>query len=86
MKHGSKIAAAALLGMGALTMTATTASAAILCNGAGECWHTKNRYSYKPEFGVVVHPNNWHWGAHDHYIWREHSGRGYWRNGAWVTF
>lgn len=86
MKRISKIAAAALLGVTALTGAATAASAAVVCNGEGACWHVRHPYAYRPEFGVVVHPNNWRWGPGDHYAWREHSGRGYWRGGVWVPF
>ena len=76
------VAAAAL---GVVTL-ATSASAAIVCNREGECWHVKARYAYRPEFGLVVHPNNWRWGAHDKFVWREHEGRGYWRGGVWIGF
>jgi hypothetical protein len=67
-------------------MAVTSASAAIVCNADGDCWHVKGRYTYRPEFGVTVHPNNWRWGGHDHFRWREHDGRGYWRGGVWVGF
>jgi hypothetical protein len=86
MKRASKIAAAALLSLSAVSMSATAASAAIACNAEGACWHVRRAYGYRPEYGVVVHPDNWRWGARDHYTWREHSGRGYWRHGAWVRF
>jgi hypothetical protein len=76
-------AAVALLG---LTAVASSASAAIACNREGECWHVRNAYNYRPEFGIVVHPNGWRWGAHEHWRWREHTGRGYWRNGVWIRF
>jgi len=76
-------AAVALLG---LTALASDASAAVACNREGECWHVRNAYKYQPEFGVVVHENGWKWGARDHYRWREHTGRGYWRNGIWIRF
>ena len=86
MKLASKMAAAALLSLGALTATAATASAAIVCNSEGFCWHVRHPYAYRPEFGIVVHPNSWRWHHGGHYVWREHRGRGYWRHGAWVTF
>jgi hypothetical protein len=86
MKRASKIAAAAVVGLSALTMTASAASAAVVCNPEGFCWHVRGHYAYRPEYGVTVHPNNWRWGRADHYRWREHSGRGYWRQGAWVRF
>lgn len=84
MKRASKIAAVALFGL--VTLGATASSAAVVCNGEGQCWHVRGRYTYRPEYGVVVHPDRWRWGPGEHYVWREHTGRGYWRNGAWVRF
>jgi hypothetical protein len=78
--------AAVLLGVGTLALAATSASAEIACNAEGQCWHVHRHYAYQPEFGVVVHPDNWRWGPDDHYVWREHTGRGYWHNGIWVKF
>lgn len=86
MKLASKFAVAALVGVGALTLSAANASAAIVCNGAGYCWHVRGHYHYHPEWGLVVHPNGWHWGPGEHYVWHEHRGRGYWRDGVWVRF
>ncbi|HSM94657.1 MAG TPA: hypothetical protein VLT91_01345 [Rhizomicrobium sp.] len=78
---------AALVGAGALAISATTASAYVVCNDRGDCWHTHERYSYPTGFGIVIHDDNWRWRHHHHhYRWREHDGRGYWRNGIWVTF
>ena len=79
-------AAAAILAAGAMAVTSSAASADVVCNSAGECWHTHDTYKYDPAFGVVVHPNDWKWGPADHYRWHEHEGRGYWRDGVWVTF
>ena len=86
MNAFGKLAFVAAMGIGAVTVTASNASAAIVCNGAGYCWHTQTAYSYPPGVGVVVHPNNWHWAQNDHYAWHEHEGRGYWRDGRWVQF
>jgi succinate dehydrogenase/fumarate reductase flavoprotein subunit len=86
MKHSFKIAAAAILALGGLAVTAPTASAAIVCNGAGYCWHVRHPYAYAPGYGVVVHPDGWRWGPGEHYVWREHAGRGYWRDGVWIRF
>jgi hypothetical protein len=86
MKNTIKLAAAALVTVGGLAITTASASAAIVCNAEGECWHTKAEYAYRPEFGLTVHTNDWRWGATDHYTWREHTGRGYWHNGVWVKF
>jgi hypothetical protein len=81
-----EFAAAAVLSLSAVAFTATAASAEIVCNGENVCWHVHHPYAYHPEWGVSVHPNHWRWGATEHYTWREHRGRGYWRNGVWVTF
>jgi len=81
-----KMTLASMIGAGALTLFVANASAAIACNGAGECWHAPAHYAYPREAGVVVHPDNWRWGANDHYRWNEHGGRGYWRDGRWVAF
>jgi hypothetical protein len=78
-----KISSLALVAAGALALSATTASAAIVCNDEGECWHVKRHATYKPEFRLHVHPDNWKWKG-GHYKWREHGGHGYWRSGVWV--
>jgi hypothetical protein len=80
---------AALFGAAcALALTASSASAYIACNRSGDCWHVKERYKYRPDFGISIHPDNWRWRDHDHarYRWREHEGRGYWREGVWIQF
>lgn len=77
---------AALLGAGALVATAAPASAYVACNARGDCWHVRERYTYHPSWGITVHDDNWRWHRRDHYRWREHHGRGYWRSGVWVTF
>lgn len=71
-----------------LALTATTASAEIVCNGEGDCWHVRERHAYRPEFGVKVYPDDWRWSESEgkRYRWREHEGRGYWRNGIWIEF
>lgn len=86
MNNSFKTAAVAtLFAVGAIAMTATSASAAIVCNREGDCWHAKKPYAYQPELGITVHDNDWKWdAAHDHNRWREHSGRGYWRSGVWI--
>jgi hypothetical protein len=69
-----------------LALTATGASAAIVCNEEGDCWHVRDRYEYRPEWGLTVHPDHWRWEEHEarRYRWREHEGRGYWRGGRWI--
>jgi len=86
MKTIMKLAAAALLSAATVAVTTYSASASVVCNREGECWHVRNGYNYHPEFGVVVHPDGWAWGANEHYRWHEHHGRGYWHNGLWIKF
>jgi uncharacterized protein YraI len=91
MKNSLKTAAfGALLGAAGLAFAATGASAYVVCNADGECWHTHDQYAYPASVGVVVHDDNWRWEqAHDarvHYRWHEHDGRGYWHNNTWIAF
>jgi hypothetical protein len=85
MKKIAVTAAAAALG---LVTLATSASAAIVCNREGDCWHVKNKYAYRSEWGLVVHPNHWRWGVHEKFRWREpvREERGFWRGGVWIRF
>ena len=86
MKH---IATAALALAGAFALTTTSASAAIVCNGEGDCWRVKEAWDYRPEFGLRVYGDDWRWAAADNhrYRWREiGEGRGYWHRGGWVRF
>ncbi len=79
-----------LAAVSSLALSVTTASAAIICNDDGDCWHVKAKHEYKPEFGVRIYGDDWKWGDNDSkkYRWREHDGddRGYWRKGAWIGF
>lgn len=86
MKSYAKWIAATVAAAAIAVMTASTASAYVVCNQEGECWHTGHRYHYHPEFGLVIHPDGWRWRHDEHYVWREHHGRGYWHNGVWITF
>jgi hypothetical protein len=85
------VATAALLGFGALAISAGSASAYVVCNAEGDCWHTDRHYRYDPNVRVEYHPDDWYfhrdWNHdHDHH-WRDyHEGRGYWHNGVWIAF
>lgn len=89
-KFMTNAALAALLSVGGLAVTATSASAEIVCNELGDCWHVRDHYTYPDNVRIVVHPDDWKWDvapdATVHYRWHEHDGRGYWRDGVWVTF
>jgi hypothetical protein len=73
-----------LIAASALALATTSASAAIVCNDEGDCWHVRGHVDYRPEFRLRVHPDDWKWGHTEHYRWREHEGRGYWRGGVWI--
>ncbi len=86
-----KLVLSALIGAGALAASASTASAYVVCNRDGDCWHTDTRYRY-PGVGFTYHPDDWYfhrtWRDNDRDHWRSdyHRERGYWRGGVWVTF
>jgi hypothetical protein len=86
MKTFSKVTIAALMGASALAMAATTASARIVCNADGDCWHAQTEYNYEPAFGLSVHPDNWKWKEGENHAWREHEGKGYWKGKDWKEF
>jgi hypothetical protein len=75
----------AVMGAGVLAFTMASASAAIVCSG-NVCWHVKDKYEYPPEGRVTLHDDNWKWGPSDKYEYREHEGRGYWREDKWITW
>ncbi|HLZ75522.1 hypothetical protein [Phenylobacterium sp.] len=81
-------ALAAVVGLGALGV-ASTASARIVCNASGDCWHTDSRAAY-PHVVLQSHPDDWYfhqkWDNDQKRHWREmHEGRGYYENGVWVS-
>ena len=86
MKIIGKVTFTVLLSASALTMVATNASARIVCNEDGDCWHAKTDYEYQPAFGLSVHPNDWKWKEGEKHAWREHEGKGYWHGGSWKEF
>ena len=85
-----KLFALALLTIaGAVSVAQSPASAAVVCNEDGDCWRTKERYDYKPEFRVRTYDDNWKWEEKekDRYRWREaREGRGYYKGGVWIGF
>jgi predicted porin len=80
-----RIVKVALAAASALAIAAGSASAAIVCNNEGDCWHVKGKADfYKSEHGVHVHPDNWKWAQNEHFKWHEHKGHGYWKSGIWI--
>ena len=82
-----KTAIAAAVAGSSLALTATVASADVVCNAYNECWHVHDRYTYPDGVGVVFHDDAWADGHRDHWRWRhDRDDRGYYRNGIWITF
>lgn len=80
-------AVAALLGTGALIASAGAADARVVCNRWGDCWHVRSSYHYPPAVGVRFYGDDWYrHHRHDHHWRAYHHGRGYWRDGIWITF
>ena len=92
-------AIAALVGVGGLAATSSAASARTVCNSDGDCWHESTQYDYPATLGVRFYGDDYRTTHHDlervndsdhtqdHYSWRDnHDGRGYYRQGVWVSF
>ena len=87
-KFVAAAALAALMGVGVLA-TASAASAYVVCNANGECWHTDQRAHYGRDVVLQYHPDDWYfhqnWAQGNNRQWRDyHEGRGYYNNGAWM--
>jgi len=75
--------------VGVLALTATGASAAVVCNDEGDCWRIKETHTYPPDVKLRIYDDDWKWGDADSgkYRWRDPgAGRGYWRGGVWIGF
>jgi hypothetical protein len=81
----------ATIAAGALVAFSAPASAYVVCNRFGDCWHTERRFT-APGITFSWHPDDWYfhrdWDRDRDYRWRSerHEGRGYWRNGVWIQF
>ena len=82
---------AGLLSLGGLAASTVAASAYIVCDRDGDdCWHSDRRYQ-PPGIRFDFHPDDWYFhrtweGDRRHWRGDYHEGRGYWRNGVWITF
>ncbi|MBV8697728.1 MAG: hypothetical protein JO052_07710 [Bradyrhizobium sp.] len=75
--------AGATIGAVALSASSIPASVEVVCSG-NVCWHLKERHEYPPEAKVIIHEDNWRGSPEEKYEFREHEGRGYWREGKWI--
>jgi hypothetical protein len=82
----NKFMLAGSLGLGAAALSGSVSLAAVVCNDDGDCWHSREIFSYPAEGHVVIRPDEWAWKSDEHYKWHEHEGRGYWAHGEWRTF
>ena len=83
-----KLLLGAALGAGAIVAVSSSASAYVVCNRDGDCWHTEVRAHY-PGTGYTYHPDDWYlhqtWNVRYHY--RDyHRERGYYKGGVWLHF
>ena len=76
----------ALTGAAVLGFATVNASARIVCDTDGNCWHVHADYDYPPALGLTIYPDGWKWKDGEHHAWREHDGRGYWKGDRWEEF
>lgn len=65
------------------------AAAYVVCNRAGDCWHTDRRVHF-PHVRLIFHSDHW-WDRHKanhRYTWHDFDGdhdwhHGYWDHGTW---
>lgn len=75
---------------GAAMAIGVAASADVVCNSDGDCWHVAKRYTtYPSSLGVTFYPDTWreeH--MHDtHYHWYDRDDdHGYYIRGQWHAF
>ncbi len=71
-----------------VALSTTPASARVVCNAEGDCWHTDAAAPVVPGITFSAHPDDWyfhqHWDA-DHRFRDYHDGRGYYKGGVWIT-
>ena len=86
MNTRSKVVASMLSGFALLALSCLTASAKVVCNDDGDCWHVQEEFAYPPDIHLKIYPDDWRWKEGEHFVWKEHHGRGYWHGGEWREF
>jgi hypothetical protein len=76
----------AALGALGLFALSSNASAAIVCNGDGDCWRTAETYDYPPEVNLNVYDDDWAIDENKYKLREARPGRGYYRGGVWIDF
>jgi hypothetical protein len=75
----------AVVAIGALAVTTTSASAYIACNRWHDCWKVPTRVAYPANVGVSWYPDTWvgYRGSGYHWNATVPAGRGYYYRGRW---
>jgi len=81
-----RLAVTVLAGVGAVALMTTGVSAAIICNDEGDCWQSKETYTYPPEARVHVYGDDYVVDTKKYKMREVRPGPGYWRGGVWVGF
>jgi hypothetical protein len=87
MTIAKKLLATAAIAGGLAMMAAAPASAYVVCNNEGDCWHSDTRYAAPPGVTFDWHPDDWYFHQRwdkDRHFRDYHAGRGYWRGGVWI--
>ena len=84
-------ALAAVLAAAATAATSTSATAEIVCNRYGDCWHASQRYTTYPSvLGIQFYSDDWRAKHSDdsRYHWRDDpkDDHGYYERGEWHAF
>jgi hypothetical protein len=73
----------AVVAIGALAVTTTSASAYVACN-RHDCWHVATKPVYPVSFGIQFYPDTWRgYRGRGYHYWGNHPGRGYYDHGRW---
>jgi hypothetical protein len=86
MNTATKLAIVPAAALTFLGLSCFAASARIVCNGDGDCWHVHEEYAFPPAAGVMIYPDDWRWKEGEHHARREHPGRGYRKGKEWAPF
>jgi hypothetical protein len=86
MNTRAKLFVLACSSLSIIAMSSLKASARIVCDTDGNCWHVHEDYAFPPGAHVEIYPDDWHWKNGEHRAWKEHEGRGYWHGGQWEAF
>ena len=90
-KTAVSVAGIALFVGTGLVATTAPASARMVCDSSGDCWHTDHQYKYDRSVGAQYHNDDWYFhqkwaGDNQHHYRDSNNGRGYYKSGVWIGF